>query len=109
MKRLWWTNIIQVFIDVELQTIPGIGVYFTLAPVKYLVHLLMDKWISYPLFNFLSRWGVFNSIDYQEEEIYQSYSVQADLLIAAQEKGQWNEREDFKKAAKNLIRFHIPK
>lgn len=103
MHRLLWENVLRDWVAKLLVTVPVLG-----WPVFNQVFLfLVDNYLVEPLFKELSRWGVFTSIDWKTDEQYQAYKEQALALVAAQGQDDWPGREEFKNAARNLIRFHL--
>ncbi len=105
MHRLLWDNLIEEWIAGLIKTIPVLG-----WPVISNVFLyLVESYLVEPLFTALSRFGVFTSIDWQNDAIYTAYKAEAIKLVGAQDKDEWPEvdRKAFKDAARNLVRFHF--
>lgn len=105
MHRLLWDNILQ-----ELM-VAVLGSALQIPLVADIATLLIDRFIAEPLFEILTRWGVFISIDWKNEEIYSAYEKQAESIIDLQDKEEWNneDRKRFKDAARALIQFNILK
>lgn len=105
MHRLLWTNLLKEWASGLIKTVPVLG-----WPVINNIFLyLVDTYLVEPLFIALSRFGVFTSIDWQNDEIYNSYKSEAVKLIGTQDKDVWPEidRKAFRDASRNLIKFHI--
>jgi hypothetical protein len=121
MNQLLWTNFLRQWVSVEvtalLVTIPWAGPFlasvWSLKPVQDLILWLLDKEIVWKLFYIMVRWGVFTSIDWQEDAIYSAYEARATelLKVIADPRGIWTPEQDkaFSDAAFDLIEFHIPK
>ena len=102
MSRLLWDNILRGYLASMTKAVPILG-----WPVINNVFLyLIENYLIDPLFNELSRYGVFTSIDWKNTEQYAAYRQEAVKLIGAQN-GEWPDREKFKNAARNLIRFDV--
>ncbi len=111
MHQLLWNNILREFVYISIPTIPVVGQVF-LIPVVGKVFLdivmkLIETYLEYPLFLILSRRGVFTSIDWKEDKIYNAYEVEAKKVVLAQDKDAWDpkERKEFRDAARALIRY----
>jgi len=105
MQRILWDNILEDFLSNLMLAYPVLG-----WPVfREIILLLVEKFIVKQLFTVLARWGVFTSIDWQNEVIYEAYKSEAIRLVGAQEKDDWpeHERKAFKDAARKLARFNI--
>jgi hypothetical protein len=105
MQRLLWENSLRAVVEKVLITVPVLG-----WPVFKDVFLyLIDTYFVEKMFDELSRWGVFVSIDWKTEEQYQAYLSRAKDLVEQQTTPVWSEgdRKAFKDAARDLIRFHL--
>src|SRR5574343_961145 len=109
MHQLLWQNMLRELVTVSLAQTPVLGVFFSLPPVQFLIMIFIEKYFEKPMFTILSRFGVFTSIDWKNEEQYNEYELQAKKLVPLQDKEEWNEadRKLFKDAARSLIRFHL--
>lgn len=107
MTRLLWENILQELFESWLVTLPFLG----WPVIRNVVVWFVENYLVEKLFKIATRWGVFTSIDWQNEKVHKEYSKQADKLIAAQNVGEWDpdDRKKFKEAARNLIRFNLRK
>ncbi len=113
MHELLWNNMLREFVYVSIPTIPVVGQIF-LFPVfgKILLDILMkliETYIELPLFLILARWGVFTSIDWQEDKIYKAYEAEAIKLVPLQDKDVWDPEDEkrFTDAARNLIKLNL--
>ena len=109
MHRLLWVNILSEGVRAALLTIPFAQWFFKLKPVQDLILYLIDEYIVEPVFLLLVRFGVFTSIDWQNEATYRAYEKEAEKLIPLQDKEEWNEadRKKFRDSARSLIRFNL--
>jgi len=105
MHRLLWENIIEEWLSKLMIQVPVLG----WPVIRDVVLFLVDRWLVEPMFLIASRWGVFTSIDWKNNEIYDSYRQEAVKLIGAQDQDVWPEpdRKAFKDAARKLVRFNI--
>ena len=119
VNQLLWTNLLRQWVVIEvpifLATIPVVGPFLAMAigrgPILDFILWLLDKDIIWKFFDILVRWGVFTSIDWQEDAIYNSYATQADALlkVIADPNGVFTPAQDkaFSDAADSLIEFHF--
>ncbi len=120
MHQLLWNTILRQYVAIELVAlplgIPVVGPFISMCLanpiIQGLVLDLISHYIEIPLFTLLCRWGVFTSVDWKEDSIYNAYEEQANKLLPLQGKPakDWTPEEDkaFSDAAANLIRLHIP-
>lgn len=113
MHQLVWNNVLREWVYYSLPLIPVVGKVF-LFPVfgKFLLDIVMkliETYLEYPLFLILSRWGVFTSIDWKEDKIYNAYEKEAKKLLPLQDKEEWNKADEkaFTDAARALIRLNL--
>jgi len=110
MHQLLWTNLLESGVRAGLTAIPWLGQILTaFPPLMSIILYFISKYIEYPVFLMLTRFGVFTSIDWHEEAIYREYEKQAIKLIPLQEKETWDEADEkaFTDAARSLIRFNL--
>jgi hypothetical protein len=109
MNRLLWDNLLEEWIRGVLLTVPVFS-WPIIGPIasKLLRDFIEDHLID-PLFNALSRFGVFTSIDWQNQQIYAAYYEEAIKLVPLQEKEVWSPEDErkFTDAARKLIRFNL--
>ncbi len=120
MHQLLWNNILRQFAATALPLafawIPIVGpiIAAMLATPFFnaIAMFFISKYIEVPLFYLLVRWGVFTSVDWKEDAIYNAYEAQAERLLPLHGKPEkdWTpqDEKDFADAADALIRFHIP-
>lgn len=106
MHRLLWNNILEVWVSGILRPVPVVG----LPVIRSIVMWLIDKFVVVPLFEILVRYGVFTSIDWGTEEVYNAYEAEAKKIVGMQDAEEWpeNERKAFRDAARKLIHFELP-
>lgn len=111
MLREWF----RVDVPIALAAIPVAGGFlvslWSLGPVQDLVLHLLDAEVVWKFFYILTRWGVFTSVDWQEEKIFDAYSKKAEELlpIIKDPRGVFTPEQDkaFTDAADNLIELHL--
>lgn len=121
MNQLLWTNLLRQWVMIEfpiaLAAIPYVGPFLAMAigrgPILDFVVWLLDKEIVWKFFYLLCRYGVFTSINWQEDVVYASYEKKAAELIGVinDPRGKWTPAQDkaFSDAAFNLIELHFRK
>jgi len=109
MHSLLWDNILEDFFFVSLASIPIVGKILAFPGVRPLVEHLVEKYITERLFEILTRWAVFTSIDWGNSQVYNAYENEAEKLIDLQDKDEWSKEDEkrFKDAARKLIRFNL--
>lgn len=121
MDQLLWTNILREYVAVELVALPlaipvvggAISAFLALDPVQAIILKLIESFVAMPLFTLLVRWGVFTSVDWKEDAIYDAYQTQAQALLPTHgttPPALWTPEQDkaFSDAADNLIELHVP-
>jgi len=120
MNQLLWTNLLRTWTSVEVTALlmaipwagPVLAAFWKLGPVQDLVLWLLDKEVVWKLFYVLCRWGIFTTIDWQEDSVYAAYEAKAlDLLKTISDpRGVFTPQQDkdFSDAAYALIEFHFP-
>lgn len=112
MHHLLWNNILKQIVIVELAAVPYLGPFLSWGPVRETILFVVSNYVEIPLFRALVRWGVFTSVDWQEDRIYSAYEIEAEKLLPLHGKPEqeWTKEEEkeFADAAENLIHFHIP-
>lgn len=109
MRLLLWNNIAKRFVESYLPTLPGVGFIFALPVVKDLIWYLFETYVLDPLFLEMTRFGVFVSIEWENEAQQRAYEAEAIKLVPLQDKEIWDEedKKKFDDAALNLIAFHL--
>jgi hypothetical protein len=109
MHQLLWSNFLKIWVETALWTIPVVGPFLKIPFVDAIIMALIENYLEKPLFKIMVRWGVFTSIDWQEDGIYRAYEKQAETLLPLQEKSEWDpaDREKFRNAARALIHFNL--
>lgn len=121
MHQLLWDNILREFVRVEMVAlplvIPGVGPLLSgilsTPPIQEIVLFLISRYLEVPLFRLLVRWGVFTSVDWKEDAIYNAYEATATRLLpelGGKPDKDWTPEDEkaFEDAAADLIRLHIP-
>lgn len=106
MRKLLWQNLVKAWAEKAVIVVPFLG----WPVVKQVFFYLIETYLVDPLFVDLARFGVFTSIEWRDEIEYAAYKTEAQKVIVLQSlSSDWpkEEREVFKNAAKNLIRFHV--
>lgn len=120
MHQLLWTNFLRQYVAVAipaaLSAIPVAGTFlaalFSTSVVQTIVLTVLGNWL-YPLFRIMVRFGVFTSIDWQEDSFYAEYEKEATRLLpqlGGKLEKDWTpaDEKSFADAADNLIRLHVP-
>ena len=110
MHELLWQNILEEWLTVQLPILLPWLAWPIIGPIaNKLIRDAIDNYLAEPLFTLLSRFGVFTSIDWKEDSIYDAYEVEAKKLVIAQDGDTWSEKDekDFTDAARKLIRFNL--
>ncbi len=110
MHQLLWKNLLEDGVRAAILGIPFVGPFLTaFPPFMNILLFFISKYVEVPLFLALTRFGVFTSIDWQDQNVYNAYAAEAAKLIPLQDKDTWTSAEEkaFTDAARNLIRFHV--
>lgn len=121
MHQLLWNNILREFVGVALPMlflpIPWVGPFIAGAlstPIFRTIALtLISHYIEVPLFRLLVKWGVFTSVDWKEDGIYNAYEKEAIRLLpqlGGKPEKDWtaDDEKKFADSSANLIEFHVP-
>ncbi len=105
MHRLLYINIIEPQLKLFLVGVPILG----WPVIRDIILYAINTYLIEELFLSLTRFGVFTSIDWENDKQYEAYKSQAIRIIGMQDRMEWpkNDREEFKKSARALINFHV--
>ena len=110
MHELLWDNILEEWLTVQLPLLLPFLAWPLVGPLaSRVIRDAIDNYLAAPLFTILSRFGVFTSIDWKEDAIYEAYEKEATALVLAQDGDTWSEEDEtnFTNAARKLIKFNL--